>query len=69
MKRPLSAGVKPSSTCNNPVTDCAGVTGALPPPMSVYTQPGHSATTLMPRGCNAKDNCTVAMFCAALLML
>src|SRR5581483_2515451 len=48
--RPLSALLSLARTSRRPATDVSGASGAPAPPMSVRTQPGLSATTMMPRG-------------------
>ena len=54
MNRPLSAGVSLSRFDNMWLTLCSVVISAFGPPISVFTQPGCSATQMMPSSARKK---------------
>ena len=58
----------PARTLRIPAMLSFGESGAWAPPMSVFTQPGSSSTTLMPRGPNSFARMDRAIFRAVLLL-
>src|SRR5262245_13389856 len=65
---PESPLPRPAITLRRPRTDLSGLTGACSPPMSVRTQPGLSATTMIPRPASADASPLTSMLSAALLV-
>src|SRR5688572_11319771 len=65
---PESAGFRPAITLRSPRTDASGESGAASPPMSVRTQPGLSATTMMLRAASVAARPLTSMLSAALLV-
>src|SRR5687768_10563014 len=66
--RPESLGVSRSITLRNPRTDASGDNGAPAPPMSVRTQPGLSATTMIRLDASVAARPLPSMLSAALLV-
>src|SRR5919109_4990284 len=65
---PESRKVSLPITLRKPLMDCSGVSGAFSPPMSVRTQPGLSATTMMLRPASVTESPFASALSAALLV-